>query len=290
MTISAATVKELRERTGAGMMECKKALEETGGNIEGAIEAMHKSGVARAAKKSGRIAAEGIILIRQSDDGDDSIILEVNCETDFVAKDENFQSYAATVANTLIASKPGTLEALSGLTLANGAGRTVEEARLQLVAKLGENIGVRRFQLLNTTGDFAGSYSHGTRIGVLVDLAREIAMHIAWSNPVCIAATDVPKELLEQEKKIFFSQAQDSGKPPEIIEKMVSGRMQKYLNEITLLGQPFVRDPELSVGKLLASRKATVLNFVRYEVGEGIEKKTNNFAAEVMAQAGIKKK
>ena len=295
MTISATTVKELRERTGAGMMECKKALEETAGDIEGAIEAMRKSGVAKAAKKSGRIAAEGIILIRQSDDSNESIILEVNCETDFVAKDENFQKYAAAVANTILATKPANLKALSGSPL-NGAGRSVEEARLQLVAKIGENVSIRRYQILTTNGDFPGSYTHGTRIGVLVDiqggdmdLAREIAMHIAASRPVCIAAADVPAEILEQEKRIFVSQAQDSGKPPEIVEKMVSGRIQKYLNDITLLGQPFIKDPDQSVGKLLTARKAAVLSFIRYEVGEGIEKKADNFAAEVMAQAGMKK-
>ncbi|MBF8268879.1 MAG: elongation factor Ts [Gammaproteobacteria bacterium] len=295
MTISATMVKELRERTGAGMMECKKALEETGGNIEGAIESMRKSGVAKAAKKSGRIAAEGIILIRQSDDSNESIILEVNCETDFVAKDENFRSFAAAVADSVLATKPANLEVLSKLPLTGVAGRTVEAARLQLVAKIGENIGLRRFQVLTTSGDFPGSYTHGTRIGVLVDLqggdmdlARDIAMHIAASRPVCIAVADVPRDLLEQEKRIFTSQAQDSGKPPEIIEKMVTGRIQKYLNDITLLGQPFIKDPDQSVGKLLAARKAAVLSFIRYEVGEGIEKKVDNFAAEVMAQAGIK--
>ena len=296
MTISATLVKELRERTGAGMMECKKALQETGGNIDSAIEAMRKSGVARAAKKSGRIAAEGVILVRQTDDGEDAMLLEVNCETDFVAKDENFQDFAAAVANTVLAAKPASVEALAALQLAGKSGRTVEEARLQLVAKIGENIGIRRFQVQNTSGDFTGCYSHGTRIGVLVDiqggdadLAKDIAMHIAASRPACIAPADVPKDLLEQERQIFTSQARDSGKPPEIIEKMVNGRVQKYLNEITLLGQPFVKDPDTTVGKLLSSKKAAVLRFTRYEVGEGIEKKADNFAAEVMAQAGMKK-
>jgi elongation factor Ts len=289
--ISAALVKELRERTGAGMMECKKALQESAGDIEGAISAMRKSGMAKAAKKSGRIAAEGTIQVRQSVDGKASLIMEINCETDFVAKDENFRKFAAVVATTVLSGKPGSLEALNALKLADGGGLTVEEARLQLIAKLGENIGIRRFQWLKHTGGVAGHYAHGTRIGVLVDLrggdsdlARDVAMHIAASRPVCVAAADVPKSLLDREKEIYAAQARDSGKPPEIIEKMVNGRVQKYLNEITLLGQPFVKDPDQTVGKLLSARKAEVIAYIRYEVGEGIEKIADNFAAEVMAQ------
>lgn len=292
MTITASMVKELRERTGAGMMDCKKALQETDGDIEAAIEAMRKSGVAKAAKKSGRIAAEGVILITRSADESQSAMVEVNCETDFVAKDENFMKFATAVADTILESKPADTAALNDMTLAGGGGLGVEEARLQLVAKIGENISVRRFQIIDSSGDNTGSYVHGTRIGVVVnlkggdeELAKDIAMHIAASRPVCISEDDVPAELLENEKRILMARAEESGKPAEIIEKMVTGQVKKYLNEITLLGQPFVKDPDQSVKKLLAAKDAGVVDFVRYEVGEGIEKKEENFAEEVMAQA-----
>ena len=290
MQITAATVKELRERTGAGMMDCKKALEETQGNIEAAIENMRKSGIAKAAKKSGRIAAEGQIILRSQ--GGQAVIVEINCETDFVAKDENFVRFSSGVADTILAAAPTSIEALNALPLAGGvAGQTVEAARTELVAKIGENISIRRFVLQNNKGT-AGLYLHGVRIGVLVDmtggseeLARDVAMHIAASKPVCIDADEVPQQLLDQEKAVYISQAQESGKPAEIIEKMVSGRISKFLKEITLLGQPFVKDPDTTVEKLLKSSNAVVNSFVRYEVGEGIEKKTGNFVEEVMAQA-----
>jgi elongation factor Ts len=290
MQITAATVKELRERTGAGMMDCKKALEETQGNIEAAIENMRKSGIAKAAKKSGRIAAEGQIILRSQ--GGQAVIVEINCETDFVAKDENFVRFSSGVADTILAAAPTSIEALNALPLAGGvAGQTVEAARTELVAKIGENISIRRFVLQNNKGT-AGLYLHGVRIGVLVDmtggseeLARDVAMHIAASKPVCIDADEVPQQLLDQEKAVYISQAQESGKPAEIIEKMVSGRISKFLKEITLLGQPFVKDPDTTVEKLLKSSNAVVNSFVRYEVGEGIEKKTDNFVEEVMAQA-----
>ena len=294
MSITASMVKELRERTGAGMMDCKKALQETDGDIEAAIEAMRKSGVAKAAKKSGRVAAEGVILINQTADANESVILEVNCETDFVAKDENFLKFATAVADTALADEPDDAATLAQEQLA-GSGQTVEEARLQLVAKIGENIGIRRFHLVKKSGDNVGSYTHGSRIGVIVnmqggdsDLAKDIAMHIAASRPLCINEEEVPQEMLDNEKAIFTAQAEESGKPAEIIEKMVTGRLKKYLNEITLLGQPFVKDPDQSVAKLLSAMNAKVIDFVRYEVGEGIEKKEENFAEEVMAQAGIK--
>ena len=294
MSITASMVKELRERTGAGMMDCKKALQETDGDIEAAIEAMRKSGVAKAAKKSGRVAAEGVILINQTADANESVILEVNCETDFVAKDENFLKFATAVADTALADEPDDAATLAQAQLAGG-GQTVEEARLQLVAKIGENIGIRRFHLVKKSGDNVGSYTHGSRIGVIVnmqggdsDLAKDIAMHIAASRPLCINEEEVPQEMLDNEKAIFTAQAEESGKPAEIIEKMVTGRLKKYLNEITLLGQPFVKDPDQSVAKLLSAMNAKVIDFVRYEVGEGIEKKEENFAEEVMAQAGIK--
>lgn len=295
MTITATMVKELRERTGAGMMDCKKALQETNGDIDAAIEAMRKAGVAKAAKKSGRIAAEGTILIKQKDADDEAVIIEINCETDFVAKDENFQSFANAVADTILNEETVSESSAGELILAGTDGTTIEEARLQLVAKIGENIGVRRFERVKKTGDYLGAYTHGNRIGVLVnikggdeELARDIAMHIAASRPVCVAEKDVPEDLLETEKKIYTAQAQESGKPAEIIEKMVTGKLKKYLNEVTLLGQPYVKDPDITIAKLLAEKKSTVINFFRYEVGEGIEKDEDNFADEVMKQAGMK--
>ena len=293
MQITAAMVKELRERTGAGMMDCKKALNEAAGDIEAAIEAMRKSGVAKAAKKAGRTAAEGVIVVKQASDTGEAVILEVNCETDFVAKDENFISFANAVMETTLSNQPADVEALSALAIGSSGEQTVEEARLQLVSKIGENIGVRRFDRIAGNGKL-GVYLHGTRIGVVVEveggdetLAKDIAMHIAASRPVCVQEENVPQELLDKEKEIYTVQAQESGKPPEIIEKMVVGRLNKYLKEITLLGQPFVKDPDQTVEKLLKAKGAKVNRFIRYEVGEGIEKKADNFAEEVMAQAGI---
>jgi elongation factor Ts len=291
MQITAGMVKELRERTGAGMMDCKKALAEANGDIEAAIEDMRKSGIAKAAKKSGRVAAEGLVIVRQSSDAAETAMLEINCETDFVAKDQSFIQFANAVADTALATKPADIDTLLTAPLSGVAGLSVEEGRTQLVAKIGENISIRRFILLNHKGN-AGVYLHGVRIGVVVDmtggnadLAKDIAMHIAASKPVCIDEKEVPQELLEQEKTVFVAQAQESGKPAEIIEKMVSGRIGKFLKEITLLGQPFVKDPDVTVDKLLQAQKATVNAFIRYEVGEGIEKKTDNFVEEVMAQA-----
>lgn len=289
MEITAAMVKELRERTGAGMMDCKKALQEAGGDIEAAIEDMRKSGMAKAAKKSGRVAAEGIIVIRRNEA--ETLMLEVNCETDFVAKDENFLRFADNVAATVLEHKPADVEALAGLPLSGGDGQTVEEARQQLVAVIGENTSVRRFVRVQPRGTL-GAYLHGVRIGVLVDvdggdeeLARDLAMHVAASHPVCIQEKDVPAEMLEKEKDIFRSQAAESGKPDEIIEKMVTGRVQKFLKEVTLLGQPFVKDPDKTVEALLKEKGAGVNSFERFEVGEGKDKKEDNFAEEVMAQA-----
>lgn len=291
MTISAALVKELRERTGAGMMDCKKALVEAGGDIEAAIEAMRKAGTAKAAKKAGRVAAEGAIVIQTDAKVSEAVMLEVNSETDFVAKDHNFQSFADAVAETILTARPADIDVLNQTRLAGGS-ETVEEARQQLVLKIGENISVRRFILHPRQGDRLASYLHGNRIGVLVDLtggsdelARDVAMHIAASRPVCVSDDQIPAKLLEQEKEIFKSQAKESGKPDNIVEKMVSGRMAKYKQEITLLGQPFVKDPDQSVGQLLEAAGAGVRAFIRYEVGEGIEKKSDDFASEVMAQA-----
>ena len=286
MSISASMVKELRERTSAGMMECKKALVETEGNMEEAIEALRKSGQAKADKKSSRIAADGRIAVAV--DGNKASIAEINSETDFVAKDENFVGFTAAVVHAALTSSVEDVDALSALTLPDG--RTVESARTDLVTKVGENISVRRFARVEAT-DHLGNYTHGARIGALVsmsggnaELARDVAMHIAATSPVCVDEDGVPADTLERERRIFVEQAAASGKPPEIVEKMVTGRVAKFLKEITLLGQPFVKDPDVSVGKLLKSADATVNSFVRYEVGEGIEKKQENFAEEVLNQ------
>jgi elongation factor Ts len=286
MSISASMVKELRERTGAGMMECKRALVETGGDLDGAIELLRKSGQAKADRKSSRIAADGRIVVTA--DATRAVIVEINSETDFVAKDENFVSFAESVAATALAGHADDVDALLSESLADG--RMIEAARTELVSKVGENITVRRFARVDAA-DVIGSYIHGARIGAVVsllggdgELARDIAMHIAASNPLCIDEAGVPPETLEKERRILTEQARDSGKPPEIVDRMVSGRVAKFLKEITLLGQPFVRDPDISVGKLLESAAAEVKDFVRYEVGEGIEKKQENFAEEVMAQ------
>jgi len=286
MSISASMVKELRERTGAGMMECKKALVETDGNMDEAIEALRKSGQAKADKKSSRIAADGRIAVAV--DGNKAAIAEINSETDFVAKDENFVGFADAVVDAALTSSVEDVDALSSMALSDG--RTVETARTDLVTKVGENISVRRFARVEAN-DHLGNYTHGARIGALVsmsggnaELARDVAMHIAATNPICVDEDGVPADTLERERRIFAEQAAESGKPPEIAEKMVTGRVAKFLKEITLLGQPFVKDPDVSVGKLLKSADATVNTFVRYEVGEGIEKKQENFAEEVLNQ------
>ena len=286
MSISASMVKELRERTGAGMMECKKALVETGGDLEAAAELLRKSGQAKADKKAGRVAADGKIVIRA--EGGKAVIVEVNSETDFVAKDENFIAFAGAVADAAMASGTTDVEAFAGENLADG--RSVEQARTDLIAKVGENISVRRIAAVTANGPL-GHYTHGAKIGAVValeggdeELARDIAMHVAAINPTCIDESGVPSETLERERRIFAEQAAESGKPPEIVEKMVSGRVAKFLKEITLVGQPFVKDDTISVGKLLDKAGAKVTSFVRFEVGEGIEKKQENFADEVMKQ------
>ncbi len=286
MSITAAQVKELRERTGAGMMECKKALVETGGDLDAAIEHLRKSGLAKADKKAGRVAAEGTVV--HASEGSRAVLVEINCETDFVAKDDNFRGFAEEVATLALAAD--SVEAINAATMANGA--SVEETRQQLVAKIGENVQVRRLNHLDAGNGVVGSYIHGGRIGVMVsleggdeDLARDIAMHVAALNPAYRDAEDVPQEVLAKEKEILVAQAADSGKPADIIEKMVSGRLNKHLAEITLTGQPFVKDGDITVGKLLKSKGAKVTAFVRIEVGEGIEKEETDFAAEVMQQA-----
>ena len=287
MSISASMVKDLRERTGAGMMECKKALVETNGDMEAAIELLRKSGQAKADKKAGRIAADGRIAVAAN--GGKAAIVEVNSETDFVANDENFIGYVNAVTEAALAAGAADADALSAANLDDG--RTVEQARTDLIAKVGENISVRRVAHVEAA-DNLGSYIHGgAKIGALVamqggneELARDIAMHVAAINPACIDESGVPAETLEKERRIITEEASGSGKPAEIVEKMVNGRMAKYLKEITLLGQPFVKDDKVAVGKLLKDAGATVTAFIRFEVGEGIEKKEENFVEEVMNQ------
>ena len=289
MAITAAMVKELRERSGAGMMECKKALVETDGDIDAAIELMRKSGQAKADKKAGRVAAEGLISIQTSGDNKSVAIAEVNCETDFVAKEAAFIEFVDNVAARVLCDKPESVEALNAMPVTDG-GSTIDETRKELITKIGENMSVRRFEQFDAAGSIS-TYKHGVRIAVVVDidggddeLGKDIAMHIAASRPVCISEKDVDPALLDKEREIFVAQAAESGKPDNIIEKMVEGRMKKYLKEITLMGQPFVKDPDQTVEQLLKSKGATIHRFVRMEVGEGIEKKVENFAEEVAAQ------
>ena len=287
MAVTASMVKELRQRTGAGMMECKKALVETNGDIDAALEFLRKSGLAQADKKSSRIAAEGQVVLASNSDNSEAVLVEVNSETDFAAKDDNFLTFANAVAGNALASDSDDVEALMSSDL-NGA--SLEIARQALISKIGENIQVRRIARMNNSSNI-GAYVHGGRIGVLVeleggenDVARDIAMHIAALNPEFIDVDDVPADVLEKEKQFLISQAADSGKPAEIIEKMVVGRMRKHIAAITLLGQPFVKDGDVTVAKLLEQNGAAVKGFTRLEVGEGIEKKEDNFAEEVMQQ------
>ena len=287
--ITAALVKELRERTSSGMMECKRALQETGGDIEAAVELMRKAGQAKADKKASRIAAEGLIVLRQAVGA--AAMAEVNCETDFVTKNDDFRAFAAEVAETVLREGPADLDALLAAVMANG--QSVEQNRRDCVAKIGENINVRRGIRLTTSAGVLGSYLHGTRIGVLVELvggdaelAKDIAMHIAASRPLCVSADQVPAELIAKEKEIYAARAVAEGKPAHMIDKIAEGRLRKYFEEVTLLGQPFVKDPEQSVDQLLKSRKARVARFERFELGEGIEKKSSDFAAEVAAARG----
>ncbi|MDZ7663186.1 translation elongation factor Ts [Thiohalophilus sp.] len=291
MAITAAMVKELRERTGAGMMECKKALVETDGDLDAAIEQMRKSGMAKADKKAGRTAAEGLVAIKVTPDNKTAAIVEVNCETDFVTKGEDFQNLVNNVAERVLADKPADLDALMAMPISDSDSTSIEETRKALIAKIGENMAVRRFEVIEAKGTLS-HYMHGSRIGVVVDLeggddqlGKDLAMHIAASSPVCVSEGNVPGDVIEKEKEIFSSQAAESGKPADIIEKMVEGRIKKFLKEVTLLGQPFVKDADQTVEQLLKSAGATVHRFVRFEVGEGIEKKQENFAEEVMAQA-----
>ena len=288
MPITASMVKELRERTGAGMMECKKILTQTNGDIDAAIEELRIKGAAAAEKKAGRIAAEGII-VSASESGSGALV-EINCETDFVAKDDSFNQFCGAVANAVVSGSPADVEALASVALAEG---TVEETRQTLISKIGENINVRRFVRFDASEGGVSTYLHGNRIGVMVQLeggddqlGRDIAMHIAASNPLCVSEEEMDPDVLAKEKDIFVAQAKESGKPDDIIEKMIGGRMKKFLKENTLLGQPFVKNTDQTVAELLSANNASVKRMSRMEVGEGIEKKQDDFVAEVMAQAG----
>ncbi|EEF78403.1 Translation elongation factor Ts [Methylophaga thiooxydans] len=290
MAITAALVKELRERTGSGMMECKKALVEANGDIELAVEEMRKAGLAKADKKADRVAAEGIIAIEVSADGKNAIMLEVNSETDFVAKADDFINFVNAVATKALEAAPADVDALKEMTLESG--ETVETVRQALVAKIGENIQIRRFTTLTSDAGVIGFYRHGDRIGTMVQitggdetLAKDLAMHVAASRPQAVSPAELSQELLDKERDIVATQAKESGKPDNIVEKMIEGRMAKFVNEISLLGQAFVKDPDLTVEKLVKNAGATVDAFAFYEVGEGIEKAEDNFAEEVMAQA-----
>ncbi|MEE9334709.1 MAG: translation elongation factor Ts [Granulosicoccaceae bacterium] len=284
MQISASMVKELRERTGAGMMECKKSLTEANGDMELAIEQMRITGLAKADKKAGNTAAEGMVVIQVT--ADKYSMVEINSQTDFAVKSDDFMGFANAVTEAVLNTQPASVDAISL------GGKELEVVRKELVAKIGENIQVRRFVCGDTTGGTISEYSHGGgRIGVVCEieggdasLAKDVSMHIAASSPVCIDETGVPADLLEKEKAILVAEAAESGKPPEIVEKMVAGRIKKYLADITLVGQPFVKDPDQTVGDLLKAAGATIKMFHRLEVGEGIEKKVENFADEVMAQ------
>lgn len=287
-TISAAQVKELRERTGAGMMECKKALEASSGDMDRAIEELRKSGITKAGKKAGRVAAEGAIAIGEN--GKQAVMVEVNSETDFVARDGNFTAFVKAVVDTALDAHIQDVAHLAQQVL-KGYTKPVEEVRQELVAKVGENVQIRRLLLSHSTAACVGVYLHGNRIGVIVELdvdnkelARDIAMHIAASKPLVVSPEHVPQDLVAKEKEIYMAQAATSGKPQEIIEKMVVGRLKKYLDEVSLTGQPFVKDPDMTVGSLLNKHRAKVLAFYRYEVGEGIEKVTEDFKEAVMSQ------
>lgn len=289
--VTAKMVAELREMTGLGMMECKKALVEAEGDIKKAEEVLRIKSGNKASKLAGRTAAEGVVVTSISADKKTGALIEINCETDFVAKDAGFIAFANAVAQAAAESGVADVEALAGVKTASG--ETVEELRKAIIAKLGENMSLRRFVRYQTQGQLT-AYLHGSKIGVLVDstggdeqLGKDIAMHIAASKPVCVSKAQVPAELLEQERKIFSAQAAESGKPADIVAKMVEGRINKYLAEVALMGQPFVKNPDVTVEKLLAEKKATVNAFTMYVVGEGIEKAVVDYAAEVAAAAKV---
>ena len=287
--ITAQMVKELRDRTGAGMMECKKALLEASGDMEKAVEEMRKAGQAKADKKSSRIAAEGVLTLSVSEDNKIANMIEINCETDFVAKDANFLEFVKTISEVSLQNYNGSLDDFNNSKCISG--KTIEETRLELVSKVGENVKIRRIQSIANDGNYMGHYMHGAKIGVVVilekeneDLAKDICMHIAAMKPLALNSSEIPQEDLDKEREIFLAQAKESGKPDDIIQKMVDGKMKKYISEVTLVDQTFVKDSEITINKLLETHNNSVLLFYRLEVGEGIEKKDENFADEVMAQ------
>ena len=288
MSITAEAVRQLRERTGAGMMECKKALVETKGDLDAAAELMRRQGLAKADKKASRVTAEGVVGLARSGDQRTAALVEINCETDFVAREQEFRGFAQAVAEGALAARPAGVAELGAVRLPGG--ESIEERRRALIAKIGENVSVRRFVVLSSP-DHLGAYVHGTRIGALVavrggaaGLAHDLAMHVAASNPRYLSAAQVPAEVVAKEREILTSQAQNEGKPPEIVARMVEGRLRKALSEITFTGQPFVKEPEVTIEKLLKGAGAEVLAFERFEVGAGLEKRAEDFVAEVMAQ------
>lgn len=288
--ITAKMVAQLRAETGLGMMECKKALVETAGDVKAAEELLRVKSGNKASKMAGRTAADGIVTSFIADGNKTGALVEVNCETDFVAKDESFIAFAKAVAETIAKNNPADVDALADLPLASG--QSLEESRKAIIAKLGENISVRRFVRYETQ-DTLATYLHNARIGVLVDLVgeaalgKDIAMHIAASKPLCLSQENIPVELIETERRVYSAQAAESGKPADIIEKMIEGGMKKYLAEVTLLGQKFVKNPEQTVAQLLQEKGAKVHAFTVFSVGEGIEKKVVDFAAEVAAAAKV---
>lgn len=292
MNVTAAQVKELRERTGAGMMECKKALVEADGNMDKAIDLMRKSGQAKAAKKAGRVASEGVIAIKIADNNKVGFMVEVNSETDFAARDENFLAFVDKIVTRGLETMAVDVPALLAHTIASDSDQSIAHANEALVAKIGENIQIRRVALFQSKDEeVICSYCHSGRIGVMVklvttdmDICKDVAMHIAASKPEAITPEDLSPDTIAKEKDIFMAQAATSGKPADIVEKMVAGKIRKFVNDMSLTGQPFVKDPNITVGKLLEQSKAVVTDFVRFEVGEGIEKEETDFAAEVMAQ------
>lgn len=290
MKITAAMVKELRERTGSGMMECKKALQEVDGDMEAAITEMRKRGQAKAAKRAGKVAAEGAIALAVADDAKTAFMVEVNSETDFVARDENFVGFIDSVAAVGLEQSVASAQDLLALSSKEDQFATIEDQRAHLVHKIGENINVRRTAFCQSDGS-VGAYKHGARIGVIValdidnvELANDLAMHIAAMSPEAIDESDIPTAMVEKEREIFIAQAKESGKPDAVIEKMVTGRIAKFIKENCLLGQTFVKNPDQTIKALLADKGATVQSFVRFEVGHGIEKESVDFAEEVRAQ------
>ncbi len=290
MSITAAMVKELRDRTGSGMMECKRNLKEANGDMELAIENMRKSGLAKADKKAGRVAAEGAVGIKASEDGKSVAMVEINSETDFVVKSDDFKGFVSEITDALLSNDVDSIEELSEMVLANG--ESVEMTRRALIAKVGENISVRRFEKYSNVDGGTACYLHGGKIAVIIEmgkkdaeLGKDIAMHIAAVNPTCVSEEQVSEELIQKEKDIFTAQALESGKKPEIVEKMITGRIKKFLAEVTLEGQAFIKNDKMTVAQLTKSKDNSVVRFTRFEVGEGIEKEEVDFAEEVRAQA-----